>query len=123
MNLSFKHRFVNPILGGKKIHTIREDKHGRWCAGKAIHFCTGLRTKAYNCFRIGTCVSTQTVKINGVRVWIDDRELDSAEIDLLARNDGLLVKEEFFAWFNKDFVGKIIHWTDFRYDAHPLAPG
>ena len=37
------------------------------------------------------------------------------EIELLAKHDGFNSMEDFFKWFDKDFKGKIIHWTDFRY--------
>ena len=33
----------------------------------------------------------------------------------LAKNDGFESVEDFFAYFNKDFKGKIIHWTDLQY--------
>ena len=61
MILSFKKRFVSPILSGHKIHTIREDKPRRWKAGNKIHFATGVRTKHYDQFHAGVCVSVQAI--------------------------------------------------------------
>ena len=61
MILGFKKQFQQPILNGTKIHTIREDKHDRWERGNVIHFATGVRTKHYNQFRFGACVSVQPI--------------------------------------------------------------
>lgn len=37
------------------------------------------------------------------------------ESRVIAGNDGFNSIDDFFAYFNKDFSGKIIHWTDLRY--------
>lgn len=66
-----------------------------------------------------------------VTVYIDDKQYDRLEeaalyspdrLNMLARNDGFDVNNgpnteymSFFRWFNKDFSGQIIHWTDLRY--------
>lgn len=42
-------------------------------------------------------------------------ELSEIPTDLLCLNDGFDSAHSFFNWFNKDFQGQIIHWTDFRY--------
>lgn len=49
------------------------------------------------------------------KVFIDYEELDNEEIQNLAHNDGFNSVEDFFRWFNKDWSGKIIHWSNFRY--------
>jgi hypothetical protein len=36
-------------------------------------------------------------------------------LEPLATNDGFDTVDEFFQWFNEDFTGKIIHWTDLKY--------
>lgn len=124
MILGFKQQFKEPTLKGTKIHTIREDKHNRWKAGKIIHFATGVRTKNYNCFKEGVCVSVQTIEIKHNKnvckvlsrtVIVDGRELEPTEILRLAKNDGFKTKNDFFDWFNKDFKGKLIHWTNKKY--------
>lgn len=132
MILSFKPRFKQPILEGTKIHTIREDKHGRWKNGRLINFATGVRTKQYNCFKISTCRNTQKISIihhsGHIQVFIDNKffgevfhhGLDdiyeySNCLEILALNDGFSGLSEFFNWFNSDFTGKIIHWTFFKY--------
>lgn len=125
MILSFKQQFKVPILEGAKIHTIRNDKSNRWRTGKKIHFATGVRTKYYDQFFEGECVSTQDIEINVYRdnvvgtcmvIIIDGRIIkDLKEISRLATNDGFVNIKEFYSWFNKSFKGKIIHWTDYKY--------
>jgi len=63
MVLGFEQQFVEPILSGTKIHTIREDKHNRWKPGRSIQMATGVRTKNYNQFNEDECVSVQEIKI------------------------------------------------------------
>lgn len=126
MILSFKKKFVEPIRLGSKIHTIREDPKARWCAGKLIHMATGVRTKKYNCFRPDVCVSVQAIQIHHhdyrdaggnylIKVVVDGKELDDFQLDHIAKNDGFKSLGDFFKFFNSDFQGKIIHWTDLRY--------
>ena len=132
MILGFNKRFPQPILDGSKKHTIREDKHNRWKAGRIIHMATGVRTKNYNCFCKCKCTGTQSITIIHLGGWIqvfidkrffgeayhhglDDIHEYSTCLVELARNDGFSYLSEFFHWFNTDFEGKIIHWTDYRY--------
>ncbi|MDR2205793.1 MAG: ASCH domain-containing protein [Flavobacteriaceae bacterium] len=125
MTLSFKQQFKEKILNGSKIHTIREDKSNRWKAGNIIHFATGVRTKSYECFATGKCVSVQEIEIirvsdyaNETIIKVDERALPFEEIQKLAWNDGFHHILEFWLWFNRDFKGKIIHWTDFKYGGY-----
>ncbi len=135
MILGFKPQFKQPILNGTKIHTIREDKTNRWKVGKEIHFATGVRTKQYECFKQGICKGVQTIElqyfdkhcsdlhyqivVDGIvrkfEIFINGFPADWRKIGLLVKNDGFATKEDFFRWFNKDFIGKIIHWTDYKY--------
>ena len=113
-----------------KIHTIRADKKNRWKAGKGIHFKTWTgkpyRSKTFQFAPVIKCKSVQTISIiydedlcekygsepavlvGGKVLWID-------EIDQLAINDGFDNTTDFFNWFDSDFEGKIIHWTDYKY--------
>lgn len=133
MVLPFKKQFVQPILSGTKIHTIRLDKHNRWHAGKSIQMATGVRTKAYHQFNddradIKKCISTQKIVIQwykftttsgetivGPMVEIDGKSLTALQIHELAVADGFDNIDQFFEWFNTDFEGKIIHWTPKNY--------
>lgn len=148
MILSFKKQFKEPILNGTKIHTIREDKPKRWKAGNNIHAATGVRTKQFNCFFTGKCISTQKIEIrhfkdhvslflysygneesedlstnsikefcryNKVRGRYEMGWTQSDLIERIAKNDGFKDLESFFKWFDRDFEGIIIHWTDLTY--------
>jgi hypothetical protein len=128
MILGFKERFVEPILNGVKIHTIREDRHNRWEQFRLIQFATGVRTKQYNCFKELPCDSIQKIEITyqgkDIFVYVDGmyiydsiapHEISINKMLCLAINDGFKSLDDFFEWFNKDFTGKIIHWTNFRY--------
>jgi len=133
MNLGFNPMFVPFIFSGTKKHTIRQDLTNRWKAGMKIHFATGIRTKNYDCFKQGVCISTQEIKFVwkqhnkgkanmswGVKVFIDGRDVtnETEIIDQLAKNDGFHDRKEFFeweSWNKKNFTGKIIHWTNLKY--------
>jgi len=125
--------FDRKIINGHKKHTIRVDEHDRWRTGRRINHCHGVRTKCFDNFYNNDCTGTQTIKIidrnNGLKqhfsVYIDgrffynttmrndsDRALKMLE---LVHNDGFDCLADFFGWFNTDFTGKLIHWTDLRY--------
>lgn len=124
MVLGFKPQFKEPILNGTKIHTIREDRLKRWSEYRVIDFATGVRTKNYCLFMKAPCTGTQAIEIiydnippigNTVSVKVDGRFLSTIEVELLAKNDGFKNTRDFFKWFDKNFQGSIIHWTDFKY--------
>lgn len=133
MILGFKRQFPEKILIGEKIHTIRADIHNRWKEGRMIQFAIGVRTKQFQIFMLDVCTGTQKIEIKynpggGVNVFIDDELFHyqtswglawspetKSKMDDLARSDGFNSISEFFQWFNKDFEGKLIHWTNKRY--------
>lgn len=105
-----------------KLHTIREDKNNRWKPGVIIDFFINTRTK--DMFRFAPripVVSTQKIVIrhqeimNDANITIDGMVLNYSQKEHLAQNDGFDSLKDFFAYFNEDFEGKIIHWTDFKY--------
>jgi hypothetical protein len=119
-----------------KIHTIREDKNDRWQPGTKIDFFINCRQKDMLRFApVLPVVSVQEVKIKWfniygeyvARVFIDGKSfayvkfkndrivtLEGKMLEL-ANNDGFDTIEDFFAYFNTDFKGKLIHWTDLKY--------
>jgi len=132
MILSYsKHDFIEAIIQGEKIHTIRTDVKKRWKAGMSIQHWRGnprnvhSKVKPYQ-FHEGVCDGVQEVRIEcmnrssfGIqyKVWIGLKILSGTETHLLAVRDGLTVKE-FSEWFLKDqdvFIGRIIHFTPLRY--------
>jgi hypothetical protein len=133
-----KERFNTPMseydqmMIDAKIHTFREDPNDRWKVGMKIHPVINNRTKnRFQFAPVVKCVSVQKIEItemlmtqtafctvcNGkiFKVEIDGRTLHTKEVERLAKNDGFDSVEDFFSWFNKDFTGKIIHWTDLKY--------
>lgn len=145
LHLELERKFYYPELDAlelkicdSKIHTIREDKNDRWKPGVMIDFFINARTKQM--FRFAPrvkVVSVQKIEItyfdeqnpkftaqlskiaaeyyNEVEVVVDNEVLNAKAINELAQNDGFDTIEDFFAYFNTDFTGKIIHWTDKRY--------
>jgi hypothetical protein len=115
--------FRRKIERGIKIHTIREDPHRRWRAGRIIQMSHGVRTKNYSCFRQAICTGTQRITLNWLfssyRYWydihVDGRLLDKREVLQLAVNDGFESIEAFVSFFPAHFDGCIIHWTLYRY--------
>jgi hypothetical protein len=103
-----------------KPHTIREDIHDRWHEGCLIHPVVFNRSK--NQFQFAptlVCKSVQKIEIFEKDclhfMKIDGRSLNWQEVKILAKNDGFKSITQFFEWFNKDFTGKIIHWTKLKY--------
>lgn len=122
----------NPSTVSPKIHTIRQDESNRWKAGIDIHFVINNRTKEHFRFApVLKCVSVQSIVIsemimtpypciilNNEKVFtvkVDQKYLAADKIKELAINDGFPSIESFFDYFNEDFTGKIIHWTDLKY--------
>jgi len=111
-----------------KIHTIRRSK-GRWRQGFKIHFEIGSRTaKRFQFAPVIHCSGTEEILIKQrgeddiPLVSVDGMILDIDEITELAINDGFNNPVEFFAYFNKDFEGEIVHWTEKRYfDGHKIS--
>jgi len=110
-----------------KPHTIRAGN--RWTEGTDIHFkiWSGkpYKDKTFNFAPIVPCLGVQDIEFKWattnkgrcVRVLIDGNDIttDVDKIDLLAANDGFDNRKDFFNWFNQDFKGQIIHWTELKY--------
>lgn len=134
MILSFKKQFVEKIKSGQKIHTIREDKKNRWKILNKIHFATGVRTKNYNQFAEGVCTLIERIEIkythqfgckivsvfinnkpSGIARFVDSKISWSSDcVKALAAREGFDSVEDFFAWFDKDFTGKLLHFGIFK---------
>ena len=128
-----------------KYHSIREDKNDRWKVGTKIDFFINARQKNMFRFApVLPVVSTQKIEFiwkdntenlaclgtsfdKTCTIMIDNRFYGDAyffngsvisssyTIPIFANNDGFDTPEELFAYFNKNFKGKIIHWTEKRY--------
>lgn len=126
MVCGFNKKFPPKIEDGTKKHTARHGK--RWRAGMKMQMATGVRTKDYNCFKEVEVHGVQDMAIVYAKdeigkcakgiipvVKIDGGVLDIKQIAELAINDGFVDVGEFFNWFDEDFDGQLIHWTDMRY--------
>ena len=113
-----------------KLHTIRRDTDNKWKAGNKIHPVINNRTaNRFQFAPVIKCVSTQRIAINYTEsvykmpyYQIDNSEVMSPSrsdydyhLTRLAINDGFNGIDDFLAYFNTDFTGKIIHWTDLKY--------
>lgn len=115
-----------------KIHSIRQGH--RWSAGKSIQMAYGVRTKNYVQFNkhiseLGYCVSTQKINIcyvDGYRGLLKERlcvitidgkpiTIPDGSLQTLAHNDGFESVDDFLKFFNRDFTGQIVHFTNLRY--------
>ena len=109
-----------------KLHTIRKDEKGRWKKDVMIDFFINARTK--NMFRFAPkipVVSIQNFRLffftdapycyNVPAVYIDEKFITGNDLLQLVQNDGFDDVKSFFEYFNEDFEGKILHWTDLRY--------
>jgi len=77
--------------------------------------------------KIQVCTGVQSIQIDnndrlGKRVFVSREsdpilnfQLTEHEIAKLAWNDGFDSVSDFWNYFNEDFYGQIIHWTDLRY--------
>ncbi|WP_246838111.1 hypothetical protein [Leptospira mayottensis] len=50
-------------------------------------------------------------------IFIHGQKLSYSECEELAENDGFESFSDFCTYFNNNFEGKIIHWTDKKYAA------
>lgn len=104
-----------------KLHTIREDKNDRWQVGTNIDFFINVRQKSM--FRFAPrlpVVSVQEIEFreydeDNFTISIDGKTLNEKQLNDLAINDGFDNVKDFLQYFDYDFKGKIIHWTDLRY--------
>jgi hypothetical protein len=133
MVINVEERFIEPIINGTAIHFIKTDSAARWGLGASIQFSTGKQTKEYKKFKDAECNGVQDIqfiwkKLNKamanesdlVMVFIDGVNVTNSTkiIDDLIQNGGFTDRVDFFTykkWNKKSFIGKIIHWTNFRY--------
>lgn len=134
----FNTRWDRKITGNTfKVHTIREDKSNRWHVGSKIHFIINNRSK--DRFQFAPVMEVKSIQkisicyIHGkdafplITISKDEKGGVSktlspvhhfnyiTELSELAFHDGFDSWEEFLQYFNEDFSGKIIHWTDIKY--------
>lgn len=107
-----------------KIHTIRRDLDNDWKAGMEIQLVINLNSPdEFQFAPTLICQSVQRIQIDysnlindGPAVFVDYELLDRESLAQLAINDGFATTEDFFLYFNEEFSGNLIHWTNMRYD-------
>ena len=117
MILTFKPQFVEPIKAGTKIHTIREDKKGRWKPGMKIQFWCGnprnVKAKPHQ-FQSGICTDVKEIiidfKHNDILIVNKLNEKNTiltgiSKLDEFARNDGFENWENMKKWFLNEYPG------------------
>jgi hypothetical protein len=72
--------FVEKILDGQKVHTIREDEKERWKVGNEIHFCTGGFTPG-RIFHEGKCVATIPFSVKWATIG-DNENIKQATVSI-----------------------------------------
>lgn len=120
----FGHDFgYNEMMIHPKIHTMRTDEKGRWKKGNLIHpVINNRQPDRFQFAPILNCSGTERISLihryARTIVMIEETfycDSDDPKMIELANNDGFDSVDDFFAWFNEDWTGKIIHWTPFRY--------
>lgn len=106
-----------------KIHTLREDKIGKWNEGDQIDMMMNDGIK--DLFRFLPpipCKGIQRVRIEYFmgcgtypNAYVDGILLTCVEFEQLCINDGFDNTIDFCKYFDKDWKGKLIHWTNFKY--------
>jgi len=113
MILTFsKQQFVDRILDGTKIHTIREDKTRRWKPGMRIQFWKGnprnKRNDPYQ-FTFGRCLNVESITLDfsNDTVLFTDKTIiqDYKALDQFAVNDGFDNWDYMKYWFYDTYKG------------------
>src|SRR5688572_27059627 len=89
---SFQRQFADPILIGRKVHTVRgvRKRHAR--AGEALQLYTGMRTVACRLVARATCLDVKPIDLHfrphvlDDYVTIDSKRLE--DLDAFAYSDG-----------------------------------
>lgn len=134
MNLEFNEESeINLILNDTKILHIIKDDENKWHKDMPITFLSSVTANDKVKFKSATCVSIQDIEFkwtvhnkgfvsesNGVQLFIDNKNitLDCDKVDDLIFRSGFKDRKDFFehnTWNKKNFIGKIIHWTNKNY--------
>jgi hypothetical protein len=108
----FKKQFADPILSGRKKHTIRAPRKHPDKPGNKMHLYTGLRQKGARLLMVGVCTKVEDIRITLDEIFVDDEPLTTSEMEQLAKCDGFTDLEEMMSFWdgNLPFTGQIFHW-------------
>jgi hypothetical protein len=115
---NFQDQFVQPILEGRKTHTIRSRRKNPDKPGNVLHLYTGLRRKGARLLMRPLCTRVEEILMAvddaaQAQVYIEGEKLSADERELLAVRDGFANWREMVQFWNGrfPFEGHIIHWT------------
>jgi hypothetical protein len=121
--LSFKGRFVDLILEGKKNQTIRNVRKYPIKPGETLYLYYGMRTKY--CKKLKEVICTQIFVITITKSYIRLRTSENVkgfkidtqpDLDIFAQGDGFKDWEEMKRWWTLThalpWVGQLIHWKE-----------
>jgi hypothetical protein len=110
-----------------KLHTIRRDVFNKWKNTSEIKFFINVNLEEEFQFApIVPLVSAQSIRISyheedfekacsEPAIYIDEKPIDLETLSALAVNDGFENIVDFLTYFNTNFTGVIIHWTNLKY--------
>jgi hypothetical protein len=141
MLLGFKPRFVDPILDGTKLHTLRNARKVTPKVGEVLHMYTGLRTK--HCKAITNRYTLKGIQVAHIsvrrvkpplnfisktafliRIKVDGIPLQPDDIRKFCVADGFADGTDFASYWMgtapKDATSitttmDLFHWTDLKY--------
>lgn len=121
---SFKRRFVDPILSGTKIGTIRADRKRHARPGEELQLYVGMRTKSCQLIARGRCVAVNRITlafrdlreagIEGAPVIIEEGAHNHNGLDEFARSDGFKDWAELVVFWNKQHGSDVRIFTGIR---------
>jgi hypothetical protein len=121
MILSFKKRFVQKVLNGSKLNTIRADKGSRWAVGSIIHFWQGSPRnpiqEPYQ-FGLGKVTKVLPISVFPTQNKVILAGLPVVDLEAFAQADGFENWADMVKFFPIDFHGVIICWEK----CEPVAP-
>lgn len=120
--MNFKTRFVEPILAGTKVHTMRFPGNVR--RGQLLYCQHGSRFR-HTRFAVLPAMRVRTITLapETIMIWDEDgRGFKVPPLDLFARADGFANWDELTTWFNslhmrihgrpRDVIrGQLIQWA------------
>jgi hypothetical protein len=110
-----------------KLHTIRRNLFNKWQETSEIEFCINRNSEDEFQFAPTTSIiALQFIRISyneadcekacsEPAIYIDEKPIDLKTLSALAVNDGFENVVDFLTYFNTNFTGIIIHWTNLKY--------
>lgn len=95
---------------------MRRDAEDKMQPGRTMH-C--VHAEGFQRFAIRKIDGIEPIRIEWkggrYKIFINDEHIDRDTAILLMQNDGFTSFKQFEEFFPKNYKGKIIHWTKFRY--------